>query len=142
MKETLLIALGGAIGSVARYWVAMLMLPLSRNLPWGTMTINITGSFAIAFFGTLTLAQTRYAVPEIWRLAFMIGVCGGFTTFSSFSLQTFEMLRSGAPGRAFLNVSLSVFLCLAATAAGYLLAERWNGGITQIVANEIEEEAS
>lgn len=142
MKETLFIALGGAIGSVARYWIALWMQPYSQNLPWGTIGINIAGSFAIAFFGTLTLAQGRYPVPEIWRLAFMVGVCGGFTTFSSFSLQTFDLLRAGAPGRAFMNIAFSVLVCLAATAAGYLLAAKFSGEAPSIVAADVEKESA
>ncbi|MFK4823726.1 fluoride efflux transporter CrcB [Paenochrobactrum sp. BZR 588] len=126
MKETLAVALSGALGSVARYWIGIWMLPLSRNLPWGTIGINITGSFAIAFFGTLTMLQGRYPLPEVWRLAFIVGVCGGFTTFSTFSLQVFDLLREGAPGRATLNVVISVIFCVLAAAVGYWLAMRLN----------------
>ncbi len=126
MQATIMVALGGALGSVARYWLAILMLPLSRDLPWGTIVINIAGSFAISFFGVLTLEHSRYAVPEIWRLAFMVGLCGGFTTFSSFSLQTLDLLRAGQPGRALLNIGISVILCLIAVWLGFLAAERIN----------------
>ena len=141
MTETIAIAIGGAIGSVARYWIALLMLPLSRDLPWGTIAINIVGSFAIAFFGTLTIASGRHPLPEIPRLFFMVGVCGGFTTFSSFSLQTLDLLRTGAPVRALLNIVLSVTLCLTAVTLGYLAAARVNGGVAQIAQIKIEEEA-
>ncbi|MNN79969.1 putative fluoride ion transporter CrcB [compost metagenome] len=65
-------------------------------------------------------------MPEIWRVAFMVGICGGFTTFSSFSVQTFELLRLGMPGRALMNVSISLFACLAATALGYVAAQAIN----------------
>lgn len=141
MKTTLVVALGGALGSVARHWISIWMLPLSRHLPWGTIAINVVGSFAIAFFGTLTLIHGRYPASDLWRLAFMVGVCGGFTTFSSFSLQTFSLLQGGAVGRAFLNIALSVALCLGATAAGYFSADRLNdaGRITQ---NDIEKDVS
>ncbi len=74
MTETLVIALGGALGSVARYWIALLAMPISRSLPWGTMMINIAGSFAIGFFGTLTLSHGRYPVSDLGRLFFMVGV--------------------------------------------------------------------
>ncbi len=131
MKTTLVIALGGALGSVARYWIGLWMLPLSRYLPWGTITVNIIGSFVIAFFGTLTLMHGRFPTSDLWRVAIMVGICGGFTTFSSFSLQTFELMREGMAGRAFLNIALSILFCLAATALGYYVAEKLNGGISQ-----------
>lgn len=142
MQATIMVALGGAIGSVARYWLALLMLPVSRELPWGTIVINIVGSFAISFFGALTLEQGRFAVPEIWRLAFMVGVCGGFTTFSSFSLQTLDLLRAGQPGRALLNIGISVIVCLIAVWLGFLAAQQINSGSQQIAQTTVEEEAS
>lgn len=140
MAPTLWIALGGAIGSVARYWLGLAMVPISRSLPWGTISINITGSFLIAFFGALTATQARFPLSDNLRLFFMIGICGGFTTFSSFSLQTLELLREGSHMRAFLNVGLSVILCLGATAVGYYAAERMNGGKATISEFNISDE--
>ena len=96
----LIVMAGGALGTLARYLVSLLALPISGNLPWGTIIINITGSLLIGFFGTLTLAHGRFPVSENMRLFVMIGFCGGYTTFSSFSLQTLDLLRSGATGRA------------------------------------------
>ena len=142
MTQTLLVALGGAIGSVGRYWLALWALPLSRSLPWGTIAINVIGSFAISFFGTLTLQHGKYPVPEPARIFFMVGVCGGFTTFSSFSLQTLDLLRAGAAGRAMINVAASVLLCLGSVAAGHVLAAQLNGGAVQVTQMPIEEEAS
>jgi fluoride exporter len=142
VAETLLIALGGALGTIGRYWIGILALPISRELPWGTIIINIVGSFAIGFFGTLTLSNGRYPLPEAARLFFMVGVCGGFTTFSSFSLQTLDLLRGGALGRALLNIALSVVLCVGAVAAGYVVASHLNGGAKQIAQNMTEEETS
>ena len=139
---TLAIALGGALGSVARYWIAILALPISGNLPWGTVLINIVGSFAIGFFGTLTLSHGRHPVPELARLFFMVGVCGGFTTFSSFSLQTLDLLRAGALGRAAINVTVSVLLCLLAVAAGHTLGAGLNGGAVAVVQTTVEEETA
>lgn len=131
---------GGAVGSLMRYVLAALAAPLSRSLPVGTIAINIGGSFLIAFFGTLTLAQGRYPAPEWLRVLVMVGVCGGFTTFSSFSLQTFDLMRSGAMMRAGLNIVLSVALCLGATALGHLAASKMNGGLRQVAQADIEEE--
>lgn len=142
MTETLIIALGGALGSVARYWIAVLAMPISRSLPWGTVLINIVGSFAIGFFGTLTLGHGRYPVSDLGRLFFMVGVCGGFTTFSSFSLQTLDLLRVGAVGRALIHVGVSVLLCLAAVAIGHSIGAQLNGSAVQITQNMIEEEIS
>lgn len=141
IQTTFWVAIGGAIGTVARYWIALLMSPVSRDLPWGTLLINVAGSFAISFFGTMTIEHGRYPAPELWRTAFMVGICGGFTTFSSFSLQTLELIRAGAPGRALLNIGLSVVLCLIAVALGYVAAEHLNGGVRQIAEAQIEEDA-
>lgn len=142
MQQTLWIALGGALGSVARYWIAVWALPVSRSLPWGTIGINVAGSFLIGFFGTLTLASGRHPAPEWLRLFVMVGVCGGFTTFSSFSLQTLDLLRADAWGRALANVGLSVLLCLASVAAGHCAAAALNGGAQQVAETIVEEEAS
>lgn len=133
MAATLWIALGGALGSVARYWMALWAAPLSRDLPWGTIGINILGSFAIAFFGTLTAESGRHPLPDTARLFFMVGVCGGFTTFSSFSLQTLDLLRGGAPGRALANILLSVTLCLGSVSLGYLYAAHLNKAARAVV---------
>jgi CrcB protein len=126
MEQTLAIALGGALGSVARYWLAVWAVPFSRALPWGTIIINVAGSFAIGLFGTLTLGHGRFPLPDTARLFFMVGVCGGFTTFSSFSLQTLDLIRQGALGRAAVNVVASVVLCLLAVSLGHGIAWRAN----------------
>ena len=136
----LIVMLGGAIGTLGRYVLSVLALPVSRGLPWGTIIINVTGSFAIGLFGTLTLAQGRYPVAENLRLFVMIGLCGGYTTFSAFSLQTLDLLRSGATLRASVNVVASVVLCVAAVAAGHAIATHLNGGATQVAQVQIEEE--
>ncbi len=129
MQQTLWIALGGALGSVARYWIAVWALPISRQLPWGTIGINVAGSFIIGFFATLTLEGGRHPAPEWVRLFVMVGICGGFTTFSAFSLQTLDLLRGDAWGRALANVAFSVLLCLAAVAAGHATASQLNTGV-------------
>ena len=137
----LLVMIGGALGSLARYAVSILAGPISGQLPWGTIIINITGCALIGFFGTLTLAHGRYPVSENMRLFVMTGICGGYTTFSAFSLQTLDLMRGGATARAFANVALSVVLCIAAVALGHLAAARLNEGAKQIAQIPIEEEA-
>ena len=119
------VALGSAIGGVLRYALSRLMEPVSGGIPWGTVVVNILGCFVIGYFGTLTLAGGRYAEPPELRIFVMVGICGGFTTFSSFSLQTFDRLRDGHWGQALANVVLSVILCLLAVAAGHRLAQHW-----------------
>lgn len=137
----LLLALGGALGTLARFGLGVAAAPLSQTLPWGTILINLSGSFIIGFFGTLTLANGRFPVSENIRLFVMVGFCGGFTTFSSFSLQTLDLLRGGALPRALANVVLSVALCLCAVAIGHLIAARLNGGAVAVAQRDLEEEA-
>ena len=138
---TLYVILGGAIGTFARYAISVAALPISRQLPWGTIIINVTGCAIIGFFGTLTLAHGRYPVSENVRLFAMTGICGGYTTFSAFSLQTLDLMRSGGIARACANVALSVVLCVAAVTAGHFAAAYLNGGATAIAQIPIEEEA-
>ena len=118
------IAIGSAIGGLARYSLTRWTLGWSSSFPWGTILINVIGALVIGFFGTFTLTSGRYPVSENTRLFVMVGLCGGFTTFSSFSLQTFDLLRSGAWVKALVNVVLSVVLCFAAVAVGHLLAHQ------------------
>ncbi len=117
------VAIGGALGSVARFWLASAMaLATGAEFPWGTLLINVLGSFVISFFGMLTGTSPRFAVPYEARVFVTVGICGGFTTFSSFSLQTVELMRTGQAGRAGAYVAASVVLCLAACALGFWTA--------------------
>lgn len=118
------VALGGALGSVARYQVMLWTASYSRAVPWGTIGINVVGSFVIGLLAALLLPSAGRASPEWVRLLLMTGVCGGFTTFSAFSLQTLDLLRDGAMGPALANVGLSVALCLAFVWAGYVAGAR------------------
>lgn len=118
------VAIGSALGGLLRYAITRLTLALSVGFPYGTIFINVLGSFVIGYFGTLTLQSGKYPVSDNLRLFVMVGICGGFTTFSSFSLLTFDLIRSGAWGRALANVVFSVVLCVAAVAAGHLLARQ------------------
>jgi CrcB protein len=136
-----IVMIGGAIGTLARYVVSILALPISRELPWGTIAINITGSFLIGVFGTLTLAHGRYPVSENLRRFVMVGLCGGYTIFSAFSLQTLDLLRSGAVARATVNAVASVILCVGAVSVGHLIAAQLNGAAIQIAQVAIEEES-
>jgi CrcB protein len=119
------VALGSALGGMARYGVGLMAARLwGSGFPWGTLLINVTGSFIIAFFATITLPGGNLPAGAGLRVFVMVGLCGGFTTFSSFSLQTLELAQDDAWGAAFANIALSVTLCLLAAAAGHLLAAR------------------
>lgn len=125
MMTYLYVALGSALGGMARYGAGMAAARLwGTGFPWGTILINVVGSFVIGFFGTLTLPAGRLPADPGLRIFVMVGLCGGFTTFSSFSLQTLELARDDAWGAAVANIALSVLLCLAAVTAGHLLAAR------------------
>ncbi|HEU5069469.1 MAG TPA: fluoride efflux transporter CrcB [Verrucomicrobiae bacterium] len=116
------VALGGALGSVGRYWLNGIVAQRFATFPAGTLTVNILGSFIIGVIGALTSPEARMA-PESRAFVtqfVMIGICGGFTTFSSFSLQTLNLLRDREWFYAGGNVLLSVVLCLAGTWLGYL----------------------
>jgi fluoride exporter len=121
------VMVGSALGGLLRFIIGKLAIPIDTSIgfPIGTVLINLIGSFVIGYFGTLTLHTGKYAVSENMRIFVMIGICGGFTTFSSFSLQTFDLARSGAWGRALANIILSVVLCVAAVAAGHRMAQHW-----------------
>jgi fluoride exporter len=137
------IMLGSALGGGARYWLSGLVANhFGETFPWGTLIVNVTGSFVIGFFATLTGPDGRLLVGSEARQFVMIGICGGYTTFSSFSLQTLELLRHGAPIRALINIAASVLICLAASAFGYALAERLNGDVQQIAQTTAEEDVS
>src|SRR5215472_16878185 len=122
LTSCLIVMAGGALGTLARYLIGLAALPISQDLPWGTIIINIVGSFIIGLFGTMTLAHGRYPAPDNLRLFVMVGICGGFTTFSSFSLQTLDLLRAGALVRAGVNIVASVVLCVLAVALGHYVA--------------------
>jgi fluoride exporter len=117
------IALGGALGTTARYWLSgVVARSIGETFPWGTLVINISGSFVIGFFGALTGPDGRVFVGSTARQFVMIGMCGGYTTFSSFSLQTLNLMNDGEWFRAGANIGLSVLLCMIAVWAGVVLA--------------------
>lgn len=114
-----LIALGGALGSVARA-VAAALIPAGR-LPWATMLVNVAGSFLIGWLIARFAGEGEATMHA--RGFWIAGVCGGFTTFSTFSWQTLEQMQKGNWGAATANVVLSVVLCLVATFLGWRLAQ-------------------
>ena len=119
MHSFLMVGLGSALGGMARYGATLLLAQrYGEDFPWGTLFVNVTGSFVIGFFFALTAAGGRWPVSPDWRIFVTVGICGGYTTFSSFSLQTLTLLRFGAWLPAALNAVGSVVLCLAATSLG------------------------
>jgi CrcB protein len=127
MQLYLLIALGGALGSVARFALSGFVAShVGETFPWGALVINVTGSFVIGFFATLTEPEGRVLVGPAGRQFFMTGVLGGFTTFSSFSLQTLNLARDGDWLRATGNSAGSLVLCLLAVWLGHLAAALLN----------------
>ncbi len=123
MLSYLWVAIGGALGSVMRFWFSgVIAQRFGETFPLGTILVNVTGSFAIGFFATLTSTDGRVLVSPSFRQFFMIGICGGYTTFSSFSLQTLNLANDGEWLYAGLNVVFSVVLCLVAVWLGHLAA--------------------
>ena len=117
------IAVGGALGSLARaYLTGAVLRWTGPGFPWGTVLINVIGSLVIGAFAAISAPDSRFSQPPDIRAFVLTGICGGFTTFSSFSLQTLELLRDGRVGPACANVGASVALCLAAVAAGHYAA--------------------
>jgi len=123
MLMYLWVAIGGALGSVGRYWLSGLIADrFGSTFPWGTIIVNITGCLVIGFFNTLTGTEGRWLVSPAARTFFMIGICGGYTTFSSFSLQTLNLVNEGEWLYAGANILYSVALCLAGVWLGHALA--------------------
>ena len=123
MMSYLWVAIGGALGSVARFWCSgFVAQTVGGTFPWGTMAVNVVGSFVIGFFGTLTGADGRFLVAPDMRTFVMVGFCGGYTTFSSFSLQTLALVRDGEWLQVGANVLLSVVLCLVSVWLGHVAA--------------------
>lgn len=129
MLTYLWIAIGGALGSVARYACSVAAVrAFGDAFPWGTLAVNITGSFAIGLFASLDPPGGRWPISADARLFLTVGVCGGFTTFSSFSAQTLGLLEQGRAAAAIGNVTGSVVLCLLAVWAGYAVGAAISGG--------------
>jgi fluoride exporter len=121
------IGLGSAIGGMGRYWCSGLVArSFGQVFPWGTIAVNVIGSLVIGFLATSLSGDGRFLVAPDARAFLMIGVCGGYTTFSSFSLETLSLLRDGEWSWAAANVVMSVFLCLVAVWLGHVGATALN----------------
>ena len=121
------VILGSALGGGARFMISGLVAGhFGETFPWGTLIVNVTGSFVIGFFATLTGPDGRVFVGSEGRQFVMTGICGGYTTFSSFSLQTLNLVRDGDMALAGANIGLSFLLCLVAVWAGHITAAALN----------------
>lgn len=128
MLAYLWIAIGSALGGMARYACSRAVaLRYGETFPWGTLMVNVTGSLIIGFIAALTGPDSRLVVSPNTRNFLMVGLCGGYTTFSSFSLQTLELVRNRDFGEAFGNILLSVAACLAAVAIGFIAGSAMGG---------------
>lgn len=117
------IAVGSALGGMARYFCSGVVARLiGETFPWGTLFVNVLGSFIIGFFAALTGPDGRVFVGSTTRQFVMVGICGGYTTFSSFSLQTLNLMNDGEWIQVGANIGCSVVLCLLAVWAGHVLA--------------------
>lgn len=123
MSQVIAIAVGGAFGSVLRYglstWVHTLV---GRGFPYGTLAVNVLGCLAMGIL--FVLLVERMGESAVWRAGLLIGVLGGFTTFSTFSIETFNLIEQGAMAKAAANMAASLVLCVGATWLGVILARQ------------------
>src|SRR5215217_1815234 len=119
MQKTIFIALAGLVGTLVRYWLAgFVSRQYGETFPWGTLIVNLLGSFLAG--AVYHLAEERLLISPTLRTVIFIGLLGGFTTFSSYGLQTFMLLRDGEIGLATLNVAVSNVLGLLMVWIGYV----------------------
>jgi len=129
MNNYLYVAIGSALGGVLRYGISTLFeRRLGEAFPWGTIFINASGSFLIGLLFSLAGRDGGPLLGASARAMCLVGVLGGYTTFSSFSLQTLNLLRAGQPGLAAANVVLSVVVCLLAVWLGHGAARLFGPG--------------
>ena len=127
MISYLLIAIGSAVGGMLRHWLSMITSnSFGETFPLGTLFVNILGSFIIGIFASLTAADSKFLFGTTTRQLIMIGFCGGFTTFSSFSLQTLYLLQDDEWLKALLNTLLSFSLCMFSVWLGYTITVNYN----------------
>jgi len=123
MNNLFAIAIGGALGAVMRYLASTSVHRLfGTDFPYGTLTVNVVGSLLMGFISILLLE--RFMLADYWRAIIMIGFLGAFTTFSTFSMETFNLMQSGEMAKAFINMFISVFLCLGATWIGVIVGRQ------------------
>ena len=121
------VALGSIVGAVARFLVSVLSVSqFGDGFPWGTLFVNVTGSFVIGFYAALTGPDGRLFVGARQRLFVMVGICGGYTTFSSFSLETLRLVQSGRVQTALVYLFVSAVTWIAGVWLGHALAARFN----------------
>ncbi len=120
IKNLLLVGLGGGIGSMLRY--AAGMFTSTKYFPYATLTVNIIGSFIIGIVFAISIKDETFA--NNWKLFLATGLCGGFTTFSAFSLENMELLQNGKVGMAIIYSGLSILLGIAAAFLGYYIITR------------------
>lgn len=121
MTQTLAIAAGGAIGALMRYWASNAVYGfIGRGFPWGTLVVNVLGSLLMGFLYIL-LVERLASAPE-WRGFLLVGLLGAFTTFSTFSIETFNLIEQAQYLKALLNVLVSVVACVGAALLGVILA--------------------
>lgn len=119
----LIIGLGSFLGGIARYWLSgVVHLWTGVMFPWGTLTVNVIGSFIIGFLYSLFSPTGLFLVSSETRYFLTIGICGGFTTFSTFSLETLNLFQEGEFFKVGLNIIVTVLLCLLFVWLGHLLA--------------------
>ncbi|MGD8483885.1 MAG: fluoride efflux transporter CrcB [Thioalkalispiraceae bacterium] len=123
MLNIIAIAGGGAIGALLRYWMSGWVYSLAgRDFPYGTLAVNVMGSFMMGLL--FILLDERFNLGPQWRALLLIGLLGAFTTFSTFSIETLNLLLSGEAGKAVLNILLSVSICIFATWLGILIGRQ------------------
>jgi fluoride exporter len=123
----LLIAVGSALGGMARYFLSGVVSTVTGGVfPWGTMVVNVTGALVIGFFATFAGPDGRLWIGSAGRQFMLIGICGGYTTFSTFSLETLNLIRDGEWTAAGANAVLSMVLCLLAVWFGHIAAAGLN----------------
>lgn len=123
LKETLAVMGGGAFGCLARFMLSRWIQTISnhKDYPWGIFVCNVLGCLLMGILAGILIH--RLEVGPLWRAAILIGFLGGFTTFSSFSIDTITLMQQGDMMSALSNIVLTVFFCLVATAGGLLIAK-------------------